>query len=96
MNVLKGLFYVFLLALAIGFAIYNDQPVQLQYYLGWATIPLPIFLWAFLSFLIGLVISGILAAFSKVSLQTRIRQQKRMIAELEQKRIALRKGRSFS
>ena len=46
--------------------------------------------------MVVITIIGILAAISKVSLQTRIRQQKRMIAELEKKRIDLKKGRSFS
>jgi hypothetical protein len=43
-------------------------------------------LWAFFSFFIGLIISGLMSAFSKINLHSRIRLQKKVIAELERKR----------
>ncbi|MDI6756346.1 MAG: LapA family protein [Thermodesulfobacteriota bacterium] len=91
MSLFKGVFYLLLLAAAIGFAIHNDQPVSLKYYFGWVSIPLPLFLWAFLAFFIGLIISGVWAALSKVGLRSRIRMQKKAIAELERKRIAAKR-----
>jgi lipopolysaccharide assembly protein A len=90
MGIIKGFFYLILLAAAIGFAIQNDQPISLHYYFGWETTPLPLFLWAFFAFLIGIIISWFGAGFSKISLQTRIRQQKKAIAELERKRNSLK------
>lgn len=90
MNIVRGLFFLFLTVAAIGFALYNDQAVALQYYLGWVSVPLPLFLWAFLAFFMGLVVSGIIASLSKVGLQARIRHQQKLLAELEQKRKALK------
>jgi uncharacterized integral membrane protein len=86
----KGVIFLFILAAAIGFALQNDQPLSLRYYFGWATLPLPLFLWAFLSFLIGIIISGLFSSLSKVRLHSQVRQQKKVIGELERKRNALR------
>jgi len=93
MGFLKGILFLFFAAFAIGFAVQNDAPVSLKFYFGWETILLPIFLWAFLSFFLGLVLSGILTAFSKIALRTRIRQQSKALVELERKRTALKLGR---
>ncbi len=90
MGLLKGtLFFLFLIA-GIGFAIKNDQAVALKYYFDWVSLPLPLFLWVFLAFLIGLILSGVIALVSKFGLRARIRQRSRAIAELEQKRDRLR------
>jgi uncharacterized integral membrane protein len=86
----KGVIFLFILAAAIGFALQNDQPLSLRYYFGWVTLPLPLFLWAFLSFLIGIIISGLFSSLSKVRLHSQVRQQKKVIGELERKRNALR------
>ena len=94
MNILKGIFYLLLLGAAIGFAIHNDHPVSLQYYFGWVSLPLPLFLWAFLFFFVGLMISGMIAFLAKLGLRSRVRQQKKAIAALEQKRQSLRGGRA--
>ena len=88
MRIFKWAIFLFILAAAVGFALQNDQPVSLHYYFGWESLSLPIFLWAFLSFLIGLIISGLLSAFSKINLHSRIRLQKKRIAELDRKRKA--------
>jgi len=96
MRIFKWAIFLFILAAAIGFALKNDQPVSLRYYFGWETIPLPLFLWAFLSLLIGLIISGLMSALSKVNLHSQVRQQKKVIAELERKRNALRTDRPSS
>ncbi len=77
--------FVFVL-LGIGFAISNDEPLSLKYYFGWVSPPLPLFLWAFLFLLFGLILSAIWAFFSKLTLNARIRQGKRAIAELEERR----------
>lgn len=90
MTILRGLFFLLLTAAAIGFALHNDQAVALQYYFGWISMPLPLFLWAFLFFFIGLVVSGALAALSKIGLKARIRHHQKLLAELEQKRRTLR------
>lgn len=84
------------LAAAVGFAIQNDQPVSLKYYFGWESISIPLFLWAFFSIFIGLILSGLLGSLSKMNLHSQIRQQKKRIAELEKRLEALRKGQSFS
>jgi len=94
MSLLKGFLFIILLAVSIGFAIHNDQPVSLKYYFGWVSLSLPLFLWAFLAFLISLLLSGLIASLSKIGLHSRIRQQKKAIAELERKRNALKTGRS--
>jgi len=93
MNILKGVLYLLLLGAAVGFAIYNDPLVSLHYYFGWVSLPLPLFLWAFLFFLAGLLISGGIAWISKLSLRSRIRRQKKIVAALEQKRQSLKGGR---
>jgi uncharacterized integral membrane protein len=86
MRIFKWAIFLFILAAAIGFALLNDRPISLRYYFGWESIPLPLFLWVFCSFLIGLIISGLISAFSKINLHSRIRLQKKRIAELERKR----------
>jgi len=96
MRIFKWAIFLFLLAAAIGFALQNDQPVSLRYYFGWESLSLPLFLWAFLSFLIGLIISALMSALSKVDLHAQIRQQKKLIAELERKRPAQRTDQSPS
>ena len=90
MGILKGTAFLFILAAGIGFAIQNDQPLALRYFFGWASPSLPLFLWAFLSFFIGIIISGLMTSLSKISLHSQIRQQKKAIAELEKKRNALK------
>ncbi len=92
MNILKGIFYLLLLGAAVGFAIYNDRLVALHYYFGWESLPLPLFLWAFLFFLAGFLVSGAIAWISKLSLASRVRQQKKTITALEQKRQSLKAG----
>ncbi len=94
MNILKGFFYLLLLGAAIGFAIHNDSPVSLHYYFGWDSLPLPLFLWVFLFFLVGVLISGGVGFVSKLSLRSRIRQRKKTIATLEKKRQSLWEGGS--
>jgi uncharacterized integral membrane protein len=93
MNILKGIFYLLLLGAAIGFAIHNDQLVSLHYYFEWESLPLPLFLWAFLFFLAGLLISGGIAYLSKLRLRSRVRKQRKTIAALEQKRQSFRGAR---
>lgn len=87
MSLIKGIFFLCLLSLAIGFALYNDELISLQYYFGWQSIPLPLFLWAFLALIIGLVVSGIYAFITKINLHARVRQLRRNVAEMEKKRI---------
>jgi len=88
MRILKWAVFLFILAAAIGFALQNDQPVSLRYYFGWESLSLPLFLWAFLSVLVGLIIAGLISAFSRIDLQSRIRLQRKQIAELERRRNA--------
>lgn len=87
MGFLKGIIFLCLLALAIGFALFNDEPVSLHYYFGWESIPLPLFLWAFLAVMIGLLVSGFYGVIAKIGLRSHIRQIKRSIVEMEKKRI---------
>jgi uncharacterized integral membrane protein len=92
MSILRAILFLFLAVAAIGFAIYNDEAVAIKYYFGWESPPLPLFLWAFISFLIGLVVAGVAAFLSKLTLHSRLRQQKKTLAELEIKRNSLRMG----
>ncbi len=87
MGLLKGLIFLGLLTLAIGFALYNDELISLRYYFGWESIPLPLFLWAFLAFIIGLIISAFYAFLAKINMRFRLQQMKRLIAAMEKKRI---------
>jgi uncharacterized integral membrane protein len=90
MSILKWTFLLLILIAAISFAIQNDSLVSLKYYFGWESLPLPLYLWAFLSFFIGLILSGLMTSLSKISLLSHIRQQKKAIDELERKRNDLR------
>jgi uncharacterized integral membrane protein len=86
MGMIRGVVLLLFVLLGIGFAMLNDQPISLKYYFGWISPPLPLFLWAFLFLLFGLILSAIWAFFSKLGLNTRIRQRKRTLAELEARR----------
>jgi uncharacterized integral membrane protein len=90
MSILKWVFSLFILLAAVSFALQNDQLVSLRYYFGWESLPLPLYLWAFLSFFIGLILSGLMTSLSKISLLSKIRQQKRAVLELERKRNAMK------
>lgn len=94
MGLIRGTIFFLLLLAGIGFAILNDQSISLKYYFGWASPPLPLFLWAFLFLLLGLIISGIWAFLSRLRLHSRIRQRKRAVAELEEQRSQLKEVRA--
>jgi uncharacterized integral membrane protein len=93
MGLARGIIFFLLLVLGIGFAIQNDGPVSLKYYFGLQTPPLPLFLWALLFLLLGLVLSGLWAFFSKIGLHSRIRYTQRTIAGLERERNRLAEER---
>jgi uncharacterized integral membrane protein len=90
MGILRGIIFIFILAASIGFAIHNDQAVSLRYYFGLESLPLPLFLWAFLFFSVGLILSGIVAFFSRISMQAKSRQLKKHIVDLEKRRNELK------
>ena len=90
MSILKWAFFLLILIAAVTFALQNDRPLSLRYYFGWESLPLPLFLWAFLSFFIGLILSGLMTSLSKVSLLSQIRHQKKALVELERKRDAMK------
>lgn len=94
MTILRGLFFLFVTAAAIGFALYNDRAVSMYYYFGWVSIPLPLFLWFFLAFSIGLLIASVVGSVSKFTLQAQLRHQKTMLAQLEEERHQLQMARS--
>jgi uncharacterized integral membrane protein len=94
MAILKGIIFILILAASIGFAVHNDQGVSLKYYFGVESLPLPLFIWVFLFFSVGLILSGIVALFSRIAMQAKIRQLKRSIVELEKKRNELRSTQS--
>lgn len=94
MGLIRGVVFFLLLLAGIGFAILNDQPISLKYYFGLVSPPLPLFLWAFLFLLVGLVLSGIGAFISKFGLYSRIRQRKKTIVELEQTRNRLKEEKA--
>jgi uncharacterized integral membrane protein len=90
MGLIRGIVFFILLIVGIGFAIQNDQPVSLKYYFGLVTPPLPLFLWAFLAVLLGLILSAVWAFVSRIGLHSRIRLHRRSIADLERERDRLR------
>ncbi|MCX5915592.1 MAG: LapA family protein [Deltaproteobacteria bacterium] len=90
MGLFRGIVFLILLIVGIGFAIQNDQPVSLKYYFGLVTPPLPLFLWAFLFVLLGLILSAVWAFISRIGLHSRIRLHRRSIEELERERDRLR------
>ncbi len=90
MGILKGVLVIILLAAAIGFAVNNDEAVSLRYYFGLESQPLPLFLWAFLFLLGGVILAGIVAFFSKIGLQARARRFKKNLADLEKRRNELK------
>jgi uncharacterized integral membrane protein len=86
MGLVRGIIFFLLLLVGIGFAIHNDQPVSLRYYFGWASSSLPLFLWAFLFLLCGLILSSLWAFTAKLSLHSRVRKERRALADLEGRR----------
>jgi uncharacterized integral membrane protein len=90
MTILKGIFIILLLAAAIGFAVNNDEAVSLRYYFGLESQPLPLFLWAFLFLLVGVILAGIVAFFSKIGLHAKVHRFKKTLADLERKRNELK------
>lgn len=92
MGLARGIIFFIVLVLGIGFAIQNDGPVSLKYHFGMETPPIPLFLWALLFLLLGLVLSGLWAFFSRIGLHSRIRHLQRAIAELERERDSLPEG----
>lgn len=86
MGLIRGILFFILLIVGIGFAIQNDQPVSLKYYFGLVTPALPLFLWAFLFVLVGLILSAVWAFISRIGLHSRIRLHRRSIEELERER----------
>jgi uncharacterized integral membrane protein len=90
MGLIRGIVLFILLIFGIGFAIQNDQPVSLKYYFDLVTPPLPLFLWAFLFVLLGLILSALWALASRIGLYSRIRLDRRTVEELERERDRLR------
>jgi uncharacterized integral membrane protein len=90
MGILRGIIFILILAASIGFAVHNDQAVSLRYYFDLESLPLPLFLWAFLFFFVGLILSGIVAFFSQIGMQARIRQLKKNLVDLEKRRNELK------
>lgn len=86
MGLARGIIFFLFLVLGIGFAIQNDGPVPLRYYFGLETPSLPLFLWALLFLLLGMILSGLWAFFCKIGLRSRIRHFQRVIADLERER----------
>ena len=93
MGLIRGIVFFILLIVGIGFAIQNDQPLSLKYYFGLVTPPLPLFLWAFLFVLLGLIFSAIWALVSRIGLHSRIRLHRRSVEELERELDRLREDR---
>ncbi len=86
MGILKGVLVIVILAAAIGFAVRNDEAVSLRYYFGFESQPLPLFLWAFLFLLAGVVFAGIFAFFLKIGVQAKLHRLKKTLVDLEKKR----------
>jgi uncharacterized integral membrane protein len=86
MGFMRGVILLILLLAGIAFAVLNDQPVSLRYYFGWVSPPLPLFLWAFLFLLFGLILSGVWSFFSKWGLRSRIRQRRKILEEMEEEK----------
>lgn len=86
MGLVRGFVFFLLLLAGIGFAILNDQAVSLKYYFGWTSPSLPLFLWAFLFLLVGLILSWLWSSLSKLALRSRVRQMKKIVIELEEKK----------
>lgn len=91
MGLIRGTLFFILLIVGIGFAIQNDQPVSLKYYFDLISPPLPLFLWAFLFVLVGLVLSAVWAFISRIGLHSRIRVYRRSVEELERERDRLQR-----
>jgi uncharacterized integral membrane protein len=90
MGIIKAIIFLLLLAASIGFAVHNDEAVSLRYYFDLESIPLPLFLWAFLFLFIGIVLAGISAFFIQIGWQARIRHLRKTAADLEKSRAELK------
>jgi uncharacterized integral membrane protein len=90
MGILKAVLFLLLLAASIGFAVHNDEAVSLRYYFGLESIPLPLFLWAFIFLFAGIVLAGVAALLTQIGLLARVRKFKKTVADLERKRNELK------
>jgi uncharacterized integral membrane protein len=90
MGILKAVVFLILLAASIGFAVQNDEAVPLRYYFGLESMPLPLFLWAFLFLFVGIILAGVAAFATRIGLMARISRLKKSVAELERKRNELK------
>jgi len=95
MGILKAIIFILLMAASIGFAVHNDAAVSLRWYFNLESVPLPLFLWAFLFLFVGIVLSGIAAFLVQIGWQARIRHLRKTVADLEKNRNELKSGASI-
>lgn len=82
-KVLKTIFLAALFILGITFSMQNVDPVVLKYYFGLETPPVPLFLLALFSIMIGILIAGIGFLVDQRSLRRALREKERQVASLE-------------
>ncbi|MDY7030953.1 MAG: LapA family protein [Thermodesulfobacteriota bacterium] len=90
MRLLKTIFITFLFILAITFATKNLESVTIRYYYFediWTT---PLFLVVFISVLAGILIAGVVGAYSRFTLKQEVKRHKKKILELEKELNSLR------
>jgi uncharacterized integral membrane protein len=82
-KVLKTIFFTLLFILGITFSMQNADPITLNYYFGWETPPLPLFLLVMFAIFFGVVLAGAGYLFDQWSLRRALREKERRVAALE-------------
>lgn len=82
-KVIKTVFLTLLFILGITFSMENNQPLVLRYYFGLETPPVPVFLLALFSVLLGVFIAGVGFLFDERSFKKALREKEGEMASLE-------------
>ncbi|MFQ5902429.1 MAG: lipopolysaccharide assembly protein LapA domain-containing protein [Candidatus Binatia bacterium] len=82
-KVIKTIFLTLLFILGITFSMENTQPLVLQYYFGFQTPPIPLFLLVLFGVLFGVILAGVGFILDQRSLKRALREKEREVASLE-------------
>ncbi len=84
---------IFILILLLGFTIVvknTDQVVVLQYFLGLATPPMPVYQLITGAFIIGMLLTGLLVFPEWIRMRLEIRRQRKALQRMEEEMAHLR------
>lgn len=82
-RLIKTVAITLLFIVGITFAMKNNHEVTLRYYFGWESPPMPVFLLAVFSVLLGVLLAGFGFLMDQWSLKKALREKARQIQALE-------------